>query len=60
MNIIDVKYICETDGYKIYRIDNNDFIKTVSFISLEPTNPEVGVFEYGTYNTVTDKYQTTY
>jgi hypothetical protein len=56
MSIIDVKYVCETDGYKIYRRDNNNFIIKLFDITLDPSDEEVGVFEYGTYDDVTGKY----
>jgi len=45
MSIINVKYVCETDGYKIYRRDNNNFITKLSDITLDPSDEEVGVFE---------------
>ncbi len=56
MSLIDVVYICEIDGYKIYRRDDNSFIKKLFDITLDPSDEEVGVSEYGTYNTVTDRY----
>ena len=56
MSIINVKYVCETDGYKIYRRDNNNFIAKLYDISLDPSDEEVGVFEYGTYDDVTGEY----
>ena len=56
MSIINVKYVCETDGYKIYRRDNNNFITKLHDITLDPSDEEVGVFEYGTYDDVTGEY----
>ena len=51
-----MKYVCETDGYKIYRRDNNNFIAKLHDISLDPLDEEVGVFEYGTYDDITGVY----
>jgi len=42
--------------YKIYRRDNNNFIVKLSDITLDPSDEEVGVFEYGTYDDVTGEY----
>lgn len=56
MSLINVKYVCETDGYKIYRRDNNNFIIKLHDITLDANDEEVGVFEYGTYDDVTGKY----
>jgi len=56
MSIINVKYVCETDGYKIYRRDNNNFIVKLYDITLDPSDEEVGVFENGTYDDVTGVY----
>ena len=44
MSLIDVVYMCEIDGYKIYRRDDNSFIKKLFDITLDPSDEEVGVF----------------
>lgn len=59
MNIIEVKYICETNGYNLYRKDNNEFIKLYFAQDIDVNDPEIGSYSYGLYYVDEDRYQPT-
>lgn len=47
--MIRVKYICETDGYKLYVSSSGQFLKTFISQSFDPLDDEVGSYCYGIY-----------
>ena len=47
--MIRVKYICETEGYKMYYSESGDFFKTFFSESFDPNDPEIGTYSYGAY-----------
>jgi hypothetical protein len=47
--MIRVKYICETDGYKMYTSASGVFVGTYVSASFSPDDPEIGDYSYGIY-----------
>jgi len=47
--MIRVKYICETDGYKLYVSSSGQFLKTHISQSFDSDDPEIGTYSYGMY-----------
>ena len=47
--MIRVKYICETDGYKLYVSSSGQFLKTYISQSFDSSDEEVGSYCHGVY-----------
>tara|TARA_B100000214_G_C23864862_1_gene579789 strand:- start:632 stop:811 length:180 start_codon:yes stop_codon:yes gene_type:complete len=47
--MIRVKYICETDGYKLYVSSSGQFLKTYISQSFDSSDEEIGSHCYGMY-----------
>lgn len=47
--MIRVKFICETDGYKMYTSESGTFVGTYLSASFPEDDPEVGEYSYGMY-----------